>query len=216
MHDKFYLKLVKIINFVLIVSIILNCFWIGLAPLLPELMFRIKGNSDFVMPELRRVVNNKEFNSSDTVDHIDIGNIENNRESSSTNVLIIPSINLITPILELGGIEELHTGSWIRPGISSPEKGGNTVIVAHRYTSKGGLAENTFYNLPKVVVGDKLYTDWMGHRYEYTVYEVKIVSPDDSSVEDDTLEPILTLYTCTPLWTSTERFVVRARLEKVN
>lgn len=145
-----------------------------------------------------------------------ISNTENNDsviKKQRDNVLYIPSIDLATSIQELEKIEDLHFGSWRRPNTSNPELGGNTVIVAHRYTDKGGRAENTFYNLPKVEIGEHIYTFWNNKKYTYKVYDIKVVESNDETVEKATTTAnILTLYTCTPLWSSTHRHVVYSNL----
>lgn len=136
----------------------------------------------------------------------------------ATNTLWIPAINVQTQILQLKSIDQLYDQSWIVPWASSPEKGGNTVIVAHRYLRRNQtLAEDvkTFYNLPKMQVGDMAYINFAGKVYEYKVSEVFEVGPKDIWIEDNTTEPILTMYTCTPLWTSDKRFVVRAKLVRI-
>jgi LPXTG-site transpeptidase (sortase) family protein len=83
------------------------------------------------------------------------------------------------------------------------------VITAHRFMYRG--VHNTFYHLPKVEIGDIVTVRWEGQDYRYQIKETKIVTPDQTSIEAPTEEPQLTLYTCTPLWKSTHRFVVIAK-----
>ncbi|HYF05404.1 MAG TPA: class E sortase, partial [Patescibacteria group bacterium] len=104
----------------------------------------------------------------------------------------------------------LLKGIWRIPYTSTPDKGGNTVFTAHRWLQTSG--PKTFYHLDKVNVGDVIRVLWEGKEYKYAVVESRIVEKDEIDIEYNTLEPVLTLYTCTPLWTSSHRIVVRARL----
>lgn len=126
--------------------------------------------------------------------------------------LIIPSIVVDRKIVEADNMKQVHENVWRRPRGSTPDKGSNTVLVAHRYATIGGNRASTFYNLPELVNGDKIYVAWQGKLYTYEVYETDTVEPTAIEIEDPTADPILTLYTCTPLWTASHRFVVRARL----
>lgn len=126
------------------------------------------------------------------------------------NVLTVGKIGVQSEILE--GVDEstLDQGLWRRPHSSTPALGGNTVIAAHRYMYTTG--PNTFYNLDKMSEGDLISLTWQGKQYTYKVYNTKIVPSSDTSVEENTAQPILTLYTCTPLWSSANRLVVQAHL----
>lgn len=126
------------------------------------------------------------------------------------NMLTIGKIGVQSEILE--GVDEatLDKGLWRRPNTSTPALGGNTVIAAHRYKYTTG--PNTFYNLDKVAVGDLISLIWQGKQYVYQVYATKTVSAMETSIEGKSEQPILTLFTCTPLWSSTNRLVVQARL----
>lgn len=125
------------------------------------------------------------------------------------NSLVVSSIFVNGEIFEGYDEKTLKQGLWRIPHSSTPDKGGNTVIVAHRYLFTSG--PNTFYHLDKVKVGDTFQIFWQGRQYSYQVYSVEIVGPERVDIEDDTAEPIVTLYTCTPLWTSLNRLVVRGR-----
>src|SRR3989338_53818 len=100
--------------------------------------------------------------------------------------------------------------AWKLPYTSTPDKGGNTVIGCHRYLYTSG--SRTCFNLDKVKTGDEIVVEWKGVRYDYRVREIKIVQPDDVSVLNATREPVLTVFTCTPKFTSKLRLVVIADL----
>jgi len=125
------------------------------------------------------------------------------------NFLIIPKIDVYGEVLVGDSINLLNSGIWHRPDTSTPPAGGNTVFVAHRFQYTTG--PNTFYHLDKLAVGDEITVFWNGIEYDYSVIEVSVVSPDEVEIEYNTEEPIVTLYTCTPLWTATNRLVVKAK-----
>ncbi len=102
----------------------------------------------------------------------------------------------------------LNKGPWLRPQGSTPDKGGNTVIAAHRFTYSD--REGDFYHLDKVRPGDEVGLFWKGVKYLYSVQAVKVVGPDAVEIEAPTDQPQLTLYTCTPLWLPKDRLVIIA------
>lgn len=126
------------------------------------------------------------------------------------NTLVIPKIGVNGEVYEGADASTLELGIWRRPNTSTPDQGSNTVIVAHRFMYTSG--PKTFYHLDKIEDGDKIQVYWQGQEYIYQVYETEVVPPTAVEVEDPTNDPILTLYTCTPLWTAKDRLVVRAKL----
>jgi LPXTG-site transpeptidase (sortase) family protein len=122
--------------------------------------------------------------------------------------LFIPALEM-NELLYGGGKGSLSKGVWRVPHTSTPDKGGNTVLVGHRFTYKDPTG--VFYHLDKVQVGDPITVHWQGKVYEYAVSETKVVPATELSVEDSTEEPQLTLYTCTPLWSVTHRLVIIAK-----
>lgn len=127
------------------------------------------------------------------------------------NRLVIPSMLLDTPINEGPDARALRNGPWHRPRSSTPDKGGNTVIAAHRFTYT--QPKGTFYHLDVVKPGDEIGVFWQGNQYVYTVQEVKTVPATANDIEAPTKDSRLTLYTCTPLWSPTNRLVVVATKE---
>lgn len=122
--------------------------------------------------------------------------------------LFIPRMDLEQPIWG-GSKANLERGVWLVQGTSTPDKGGNTVLVGHRFTYKNPAG--VFYHLDKVQHGDVITVHWQGKVYEYKVTEIKVVPATEVSVEDNTPEPQLTVYTCTPLWSVENRLVVIAK-----
>ncbi len=138
--------------------------------------------------------------------------VSSEQPTGQPNKLVIPSILLDQPIHQGATERELRKGLWLRPNTSTPDKGGNTVVVGHRFTYTN--PQGTFYSLDKVKIGDQIGLWWDGKLYRYAVQKTEIVSADASQIEAPTDEPTLTLYTCTPLWNPKDRLVVTAALEQ--
>ncbi len=176
--------------------------YFAFAPFIPnwvyQWQYRSQGGSPFVV---------KAMHSSEQ-------QISSESATWSNQLLSIPTIGVESEILEGPDEETLDTGLWRRPNTSTPPQGGNTVIVAHRY--KYSTGPNTFYYLDKVAVGEKLTVTWGKDVYVYRVTSTEVVSSNETGIEAQTSRPILTLYTCTPLWSSDKRLVVTAILDEVN
>lgn len=131
-------------------------------------------------------------------------------EIPEENMLYIPVIGINVPIVEGQTDAALNYGAWHRPGTGDPEIGSNMVITGHRfrYLPPNNL---TFYHLPKIEEGDDIIIYWNGEKYEYVVDSTFVVNSDQIEVEAATADVRVTLYTCTPLWTAKQRFVVVAK-----
>lgn len=126
--------------------------------------------------------------------------------------LIIPKIGVNIPIIESDNEEYgLDRGTWIIPDSSTPDKGGNTVLTGHRfkYLPPSNL---TFYLFHKLEKGDIASVLWKGKTYYYRIKETKIVPGNDISILDKTDEPILTMFTCDPIYSTKNRLVIRGEL----
>lgn len=123
--------------------------------------------------------------------------------------LVLPTIQLDEEVHEGEKFWTLSKGLWRRPNTSTPDRGGNTVIVGHRFTYNGPAQ---FYHLDKMQIGDKFPLYWEGVEYDYEVFDISVVSALEVSVESPTDDPILTIYTCTPLWSAKDRLVIKSRL----
>lgn len=126
------------------------------------------------------------------------------------NRLVVPSINLDEPIIEGANLGVIGGGgTWRLPHTSNPVDGGNTVIVGHRWSYSDPA---TFYHLDKISVGERFAIWWQEKEYVYEVFDSRVVPATELSVEAPSPEPIVTLYTCTPIWTAANRLVIQARL----
>lgn len=106
----------------------------------------------------------------------------------------------------------LDKGIWRWPLGSTPDKGGNTILIGHRftYTNPRGI----FYNLDKLKVGQEIGVIWNNKKYLYKVTDTKVVPPSATNILNQTSDSRLTLYTCTPTWNPKDRLVVTAILEE--
>jgi sortase A len=123
------------------------------------------------------------------------------------NALFIPRLDMKQAIYG-GSKSSLSKGIWRLPHTSTPDKGGNTVLVGHRFTYAGPAV---LYHLDKVQKGDAITVRWQDKTYEYKVSDIRIVLPTDMWVEAPTDNPQLTIYTCTPLWSVKNRLVIIAK-----
>jgi len=132
------------------------------------------------------------------------------------NRVSIPSVGINTKINEMSyeNYEEaLKVGVWRVPDFGTPyERKVPVILAAHRYGylrwSVPYRLKNSFYNLPKVKVGDTVEIIWRQRKYIYEVYaEGKGEEITDYSAD-------LILYTCEDL-TSPIRIFKYARLIRV-
>jgi len=153
--------------------------------------------------------NNKNFNIASSFPESDY--------SISQNRIIISKIGVNAPIIESKSPEYgLSKGSWLVPETSTPDKGGNTVITGHRfkYLPPNNL---TFYLFHKLEIEDKASVVWEDKIYNYSIKEIKIVPATELSIMNPTDEPIITLFTCDPIYSTKNRLVVIGGLiEEVN
>jgi len=120
---------------------------------------------------------------------------------SQENRLYIPKIGVDIALIQ-GEAEALEKGAWHRwPERGDPQKGGNFIISAHRFalgfTPGETIHKSPFYHIDKLHLGDRLYVDFKGQRYTYQISERFSVKPTQTSIEDPSDTPKLTLYSCT-------------------
>lgn len=141
---------------------------------------------------------------SETVQSSDI--VDKYKGQDVIGMLEIPKINLNTYILSKCTDKTLGISVTKFWG-AEPNEIGNLCIAGHNYN-----ANNMFYNLRKLKVGDILtITDIKSQKVEYKVYHMLKVNPDDvTCLSQETGEKKeLTLITCT--LDSKLRLIVKAR-----
>lgn len=165
-----------------------------------------------IMRELGLGVTNDNLNKIPVFQKYKEKNTKNINEDISINKLTINKIDVDMPIIVSDSEDEgLSKGAWILPDTSTPDKGGNTVISAHRWKYLPP-SKKTFYLLDKVQTGDIISVIWEKETYYYKVKETKIVHKTGVHILAPSKNPVLTLFTCHPVYSTENRFVVIADL----
>jgi len=134
--------------------------------------------------------------------------------------IIINDINVKAPIVfDVQTVNEglfqkaLRNGVVHYPGTAQPGQTGNVVIFGH---SSGqwwapGDYKFIFTHLDKLQQEDKVFVEYQGVRYIYKIFGISVVKPTDLSVLNQGSSNILTLITCTPVGTATNRLIIKAQ-----
>lgn len=136
--------------------------------------------------------------------------------------LIIPKINVDVPIVwnttpdndsQMAAMEKGVAYFGIPGANSKPGQIGNTVLSGHSSNDilDAGDYKFIFARLDQLQNGDSIYINYESKRYTYTVTKKEVVKPTEvSKLVYPTDKPMLTLITCTPLGTATNRLLVTA------
>jgi len=193
----------KHVNNFLLGAIVLVNLYIIAAPLLPKVTFWWQSHHTHRQANLAQLV------------HPQKAAATTNPALQQANSLIIPAMLLNQNTLE-GPVSQafniLYKGIWRWPGSSTPDKGGNTVFLSHRFSYTG--PRGAFYYLNKLQIGDEISVIWNHEQYNYKVISTTEVPPTDTAIENNTSDAQITLFTCTPLWHPVDRLVVVAKLEQ--
>jgi len=203
-----------IILFTLGIVLVVYPFWpsIQYALFPPQITKEIPG-----VPESSAVIeqekeqNNQEIQTITTTPNNNTNSGTNTVVETKTNLLIIPKIGVKMSIVEGTSEATLNKGAWRLPETSTPDKGGNTAIAGHRWLYRPP-SQKTFYLLDKLEIGDTFKITWEGKDYNYQITGISIVSPTDVWVLNQTEKSIVTLITCTPLFSTKNRLVVKGEL----
>jgi len=124
--------------------------------------------------------------------------------------LEIPRIDLNRIVVEGATADELAKGPGHFPETPLPGQLGNASIAGHRTTH---LAP--FFDIDKLQPGDEIKVTTLNGRYVYHVTGTEVVGPDDYAAVVPTVDvtkATLTLVSCTPRYSATNRIVVRSEL----
>jgi len=133
--------------------------------------------------------------------------------------LTIPKINVSAPVIFEPSITEANVQKALESGVvhygntAKPGEVGNSVIFGHSSNDwdKPGGYKFIFVLIEKLAVGDTYSVDYKGVRYEYQIYERRIIPATEVSVVAPTVEATSTLITCWPTGTTQKRLIVRAK-----
>jgi len=137
---------------------------------------------------------------------------------ASQYTLSIPKLNIKDALVTVGG-ENLSSSLIHYLPQSLPGEYGNVAIFGHStlpqlYNPKD--YKTIFTNLPALEKNDKVLVRLNEVAYEYEVYDMFVINPDQVSVlEQRSDAAYLTLITCVPPGTFWKRLVVRAKLVKL-
>ncbi len=119
------------------------------------------------------------------------------------------------PVFDSDGYDALANGIAHVPGTSwpwSPTPQRNVYLAGHRMGFRGTWSRMLFYNLDELGAGDRIVLrERSGRSYEYRVSEVLVADPTDAWVMGQVRgRDMVSLQTCTPLFTFEKRLIVRA------
>ena len=113
-------------------------------------------------------------------------------------------------------VQALQAGVAHAYGTNYPGEKGNVYLFSHSTDAPWNIIRYNaiFYLLRELESGDRVIIFYKKRRYDYLVFDKKIVQPNDIQYLTAKYEqPVLTLQTCDPPGTLLHRLVVRARLE---
>lgn len=122
--------------------------------------------------------------------------------------LLIPSLGIDSVVLDGVEPEQLARGPGHYPSTAAPGADGNCCIAGHRVTFG-----HPFRLLDKLALGDHVTLERGGTSYVYAVTSMTTVAKTDNAPLRATDDACLTLTTCHPPHSSTQRLVVRAALQ---
>lgn len=122
-------------------------------------------------------------------------------------LISIPKIQLSMMVVEGTDAVQLRAGPGHYPGTPLPGEAGNVAIAGHRTTYL-----HPFYNLDELVPGDSIDVLTAQGWFAYRVSSSQAVAPTDVAVVAPTPTPVLTLTTCNPRYSASQRLVVHADL----
>ena len=125
-----------------------------------------------------------------------------------SGIIEIPKINVKSAILEGTDDRALKYAVGHYPKLGKLGEG-NYVLLGHRNYVYGHF----FRNLDDLAKGDEVIITRGSDTYTYEVYESFVVKPEEVWVLKQTKDPIITMITCTPIGTYTDRLIVRASLK---
>ena len=133
-----------------------------------------------------------------------------NRPNKAVALLEVPTAGIADIVVEGVSASALRRGPGHVPRTALPGQPGNSAIAGHRTTYGAPFAD-----LDKVEVGDSAVVTTLTGKFVFEVIDTKIIKPNRTEV----LQPVknktlLTLITCNPRYSTSQRLVVVAELRK--
>src|SRR5436853_162919 len=121
--------------------------------------------------------------------------------------LKVPRLKLDKIVVEGVALDDLKRGPGHYPGTPLPGQPGNAAIAGHR-TTYGA----PFFDLDSLKPDDEILVTTRQGSFEYRVRASRVVSPDEVQVLDASPDNRLTLTTCNPRFSASQRLVVVSQL----
>ncbi len=134
-------------------------------------------------------------------------------EKIDANAKVIPDVDSTS---EKDYVRALSEGVAHAYGTNYPGEKGNVYLFSHSTDAPWNIIRFNaiFYLLRELETGDRVIMFYKNRRYDYIVFDKKIVDPSDVQyLKAKYDQPVLTLQTCDPPGTLLHRLVVRAKLE---
>jgi sortase A len=147
-----------------------------------------------------------------TTTEVDLGlkSLLTAEDGDAVAIIEIPRLDLKKIVVSGVTIDDLRKGPGHYRNTALPGQKGNAAIAAHR-TAYG----SPFKEVDKMQPGDEIFiTNALNERFTYRVRRIKIVEPTDFSVLEPSDEALLTLTSCTPLYTAKQRIVITSVLDE--
>lgn len=133
--------------------------------------------------------------------------------------IIIPKINVEAPlILDAANNDEktiqaaLEKGVTLYPNTGKPGEQANPILFGHSSNNlfNSGAYKFVFVLLSRLEEGDTFMVNYEGKQYVYRVFSTRVVKPNEVGVLGEMpKESMMTLITCDPPGTSTNRLIVQ-------
>lgn len=151
------------------------------------------------------------------IPYISASPIDLNKQNDATdnrNRVQIDKMGIEVPFFT-GDANVLEKGAWHRkPENGNPEKGGNFILAAHRFeignTPGETRRKSPFFKIDSLVIGDKIRVFYQKKWYTYSVSDKIEVTPTSLYIENPSVEPRLTLYSCMLSGAAAGRYVIIA------
>lgn len=133
-------------------------------------------------------------------------------EKLGVNEVVVPDVD---PEDKDSYRRALKVGVAHAEGTKYPGETGNVYLFSHSTANVWDIVryKSYFTLLRKLEPGDRVILFYEGNRYDYEVYETKVIDPEDTSDLTGYSEfPIVTLQTCEPPGSDAQRLVVKAKL----
>lgn len=139
---------------------------------------------------------------------------------------IIPSYTISIPKIKINSAVVSTADSDLTKHLvqynadSVPPLHGNTIIFGHS-TLPQLFDENNYKtilaNAYELQVGDEIFVNIGDIKYKYTIQNISVVEPTDTSVlAQDLRDSYITIITCTPPGTIWKRLIIKAKLNTLN